>query len=467
VSTPLTRQHRATAQVPLTIAEAASELRRRNVSATELVEAVLTQADRLDDDLHVYATRFDETARTAAAKADNELAAGIDRGPLQGVPVGIKDMILTKEAPTLAGSAVRNPAWQRRIDARAVARVRSVGAVIIGKTTTAELAIGVPDAAHLLRETRNPWNHPRWAGGSSGGSAAGVAAQMFFGALGTDTGGSIRIPAAYCGVVGLRPTFRPGASQRGVISLARSLDVVGPLGRSAADIASILQAMTGGDRVSNRDFSAELGLSLNGLRIGVARADHLDRPLVQADVVARFEEAVAEFHRAGATVHDIELPHYEAGVSAVLVTILAEACTEHRQQLREQWQMFAPATRRSLSNGLLLTAADLVAAQRVRNIVRRDVTLLYRDVDLIVSPTTLSTAPKLEALSLEELTQSICTDYWSAVGNPVLSLPIGFSAEGMPIGMQIAGRQLDEATVIRAADAYQRLTDWHLQVPSG
>jgi aspartyl-tRNA(Asn)/glutamyl-tRNA(Gln) amidotransferase subunit A len=225
--------------------------------------------------------------------------------------------------------------------------------------------------------------------------------------------------------------------------------------------------MTGGDRVSNRDFSAELGLSLNGLRIGVARADHLDRPLVQADVVARFEEAVAEFHRAGATVHDIELPHYEAGVSAVLVTILAEACTEHRQQLREQWQMFAPATRRSLSNGLLLTAADLVAAQRVRNIVRRDVTLLYRDVDLIVSPTTLSTAPKLEALSLEELTQSICTDYWSAVGNPVLSLPIGFSAEGMPIGMQIAGRQLDEATVIRAADAYQRLTDWHLQVPSG
>ena len=466
MSTPFTRQHRAAAQVPLTISEAASELRRRTVSATELVEAALSQADRLDDDLHVYATRFDETARTAAAKADNDLAAGIDRGPLQGVPVGIKDMILTKEAPTLAGSAVRNPAWQRRIDARAVARLRSVGAVIIGKTTTAELAIGVPDAAYLSRETRNPWNHSRWAGGSSAGSAAGVAAQMFFGALGTDTGGSIRIPAAYCGVVGLRPTLRQGA-QRGVISLARSLDVVGPLGRSAADVALILQAMTGGDRTGNRDFSAGLGSSLNGLRIGVARADHLDRPLVQADVVARFEEAVAELHRAGATVRDIELPHYEAGVSAVLVTILAEACAEHRQQLREQWQMFAPATRRSLSNGLLLTAADLVAAQRVRSTVRRDVAQLYRDVDLIVSPTTLSTAPQLEALSLEELTQSICTDYWSAVGNPVLSLPIGFSAEGMPIGMQIAGRRLDEATVIRAADAYQRLTDWHLQVPSG
>jgi len=453
------------AELPLTIHEAASELRKRSISATELVEAALSRADQLDEQLHVYATRFDDTARAAAGAADNDFARGVDRGALQGLPTGIKDMIFTKEAPTRAGSEVRNAAWQQLRDATVVARLRAAGAVIIGKTTTAELAIGVPDAAYLPRETRNPWNPARWAGGSSAGSGAGVAARMFFGGVGTDTGGSVRIPAAYCGVVGLRPTFRR-LPRHGVIPLAQSLDVVGPLARTALDIALLLQAMTGAGRGRRPNFSVQLGRSIRGLRVGVARAHHTDRRAAGADVAARFEDAVAALKQAGAVVRDIELPHYDAGVNAVLVTILAEGCAEYRQELRRQWGMFAPATRRSLSNGFLLSAADLVAAQRALDTVKREVTRLYQTLDLIVCLTTVTVAPELAALSLDELTESICTDYWSAVGNPVLSVPIGFSDEGMPIGMQIAGRRLDEMTVIQAADAYQRLTEWHLRLPA-
>jgi aspartyl-tRNA(Asn)/glutamyl-tRNA(Gln) amidotransferase subunit A len=378
--------------------------------------------------------------------------------------VGIKDMILTREAPTRAGSEVRNTAWQRRRDAGVVARLRAAGAVITGKTTTAELAIGVPDAAYLHRETRNPWNTDRWAGGSSAGSGAGVAARMFFGSVGTDTGGSVRIPAAYCGVVALRPTFRR-LSRDGVIPLARSFDVVGPLGRTASDIALLLQAMAGAGSGGRSNFSAGLGRSIRGLRVGVVRARHTDRPRTGADVAARFEDAVAELERAGAVVREIELPRYDEGVDAVLVTILAEASAEYRQELRRQWSSFAPATRHSLSSGLRLSAADLVAAHRSIEVVKRQAARLYRTLDVIVCLTTVCVAPELEAIGLDKLTESICTDYWSAVGNPVLSVPIGFSDDGMPIGMQIAGRRLDEMTVIQTADAYQRLTDWHLRLP--
>jgi aspartyl-tRNA(Asn)/glutamyl-tRNA(Gln) amidotransferase subunit A len=378
--------------------------------------------------------------------------------------VGIKDMILTREAPTRAGSDVRSTAWQRRHDAGVVAGLRAAGAVITGKTTTAELAIGMPDAAYLHRETRNPWDTDRWAGGSSAGSGAGVAAGMFLAGVGTDTGGSIRIPAAFCGVAGLRPTFRR-LPRDGVVPLARSFDVVGPLGRAASDIALLMQAMAGAGRGAQASYSAGLGRSIGGLRVGVVRAQHTDRPRTGADVAARFEDAVAELEQAGAVVREIELPRYDEGVDAVLVTILAEASAEYRQELSRQWNSFAPATRHSLSNGLRLSAADLVAAHRAIDVVRRQVSRLYRSLDVIVCLTTVCVAPRLEAIGLDELTESICTDYWSAVGNPVLSVPIGFSDDRMPIGMQIAGRRLDEVTVIQAADAYQRLTDWHLRMP--
>jgi aspartyl-tRNA(Asn)/glutamyl-tRNA(Gln) amidotransferase subunit A len=452
------------AALPRTILDIAQDLRERSVSAAELLDDVLSRADRLDEQLHVYATRFDEAARAAAAAADADFAAGVDRGPLQGVPVAVKDMILTKEAPTRAGSDVQNPAWRRRIDAPVVSRLRAAGAVLVGKTTTAELAFGVPDTAYLERETRNPWDSQRWAGGSSAGSAAGLAPEMFFGSVGTDTGGSIRIPAAYCGVVGLRPTLAR-LSCEGVIPLARSLDVVGPLARTATDVAVLLQAMDAPGVDSRTDLHDALRHPIRGLRIGVARTNHTDRPLAQTNVVARFEDAVSELAGMGAIVSEVTLPDYAAGVNAVLVTMLGEACAEHLPELRQQWNDFAPATRRSMSSGLLLRATDLAAAQRVISIIRRKVARLYRSLDAIVCLATVSVAPVLGALSLEDLTESICTDYWSAVGNPVLCVPIGFDDDGMPVGMQIAGRPTDEATIVRVGDAYQQETGWHLSLP--
>ncbi|MBS1880496.1 MAG: amidase [Actinobacteria bacterium] len=444
----------------LTIADAGRGLRAGTFSATELLTEVTRLGDRLDGTLNVYVARFDESARRAAAAADRELAAGLDRGPLHGIPVGVKDLIFTREGPTLAGTDVRNPAWQRPTDAAVVSNLRAAGAVITGKTTTAELAVGTPEAGRLERESRNPWDADRWAGGSSAGSGAGVAAGMFAAGIGSDTGGSIRLPAAYCGIVGLRPTF--GLVPRaGTIALSPSLDVVGPLTRTAADSAVVLRALAGADGADRAgDLSRELGRSLRGLRLGVERV-----PEAGSEMAACLDAAVEELAGAGAEVREVELPHYEPAVSAVLVTLFAEGFAEHTVALREQWSSFGVSTRRILAQGALLSAADYVNARKARGAVRRLVIDLYRDLDVIVSATAIAEAPPLDAIDLDDLTATIRTDYWSAIGNPVISVPIGFGDRDMPLGMQIAGRPFEDATVLGVADAYQQLTDWHQRVP--
>jgi aspartyl-tRNA(Asn)/glutamyl-tRNA(Gln) amidotransferase subunit A len=456
--------------MPLTITEAAQGLRAREFSSRELLTEVTRYADHFDPLVHAYSRRFDDTAHQAAAAADQDFASGIDRGALQGIPVGIKDIIFTREASTRAGSDVRNVAWEAPLDATVVARLRDAGAVITGKTTTAELAVGMPEADRLDRECRNPWDTARWAGGSSAGSSAGVVAGMFLAGIGTDTGGSIRLPAAYCGIVGLRPTFGL-VSRAGTIPLSPSLDVVGPITRTARDAALVLQALAGPDPRDPSavarpvpDFSRDLGRPLQGLRVGAVRAHHSDAEDAMPELADRFDEAVGELQRAGAVVREIELPDYEAGVSAVLVTLFADAFAYHASALREQWSAFGVSTRRALANGALLSAADYVMAQKVRRAVRRLVSDLYREVDVIICATALADAPLLEAIDLQDLTAAIRTDYWSAVGNPVASVPIGFSDRGMPLGMQIAGRHFDDATVLRVADGYERLTGWHRRV---
>jgi aspartyl-tRNA(Asn)/glutamyl-tRNA(Gln) amidotransferase subunit A len=420
----------------------------------------------------VYVERFGETAHRAAADADREFAAGIDRGPLHGIPIGIKDIIFTREAPTRAGSDVRNVSWETLLDATVVARLRDAGAVITGKTTTAELAVGTPEVDRLDRECRNPWDTARWAGGSSAGSSAGIAAGMFLAGIGTDTGGSVRLPAAYCGITGLRPTFGL-VSRAGTIPLAPSLDVIGPLTRTAYDAAVVLQALAGADprdpfTVTGPvpDFSRDIGRPLHGLRVGAVRVHHSHHADAIPELVDRFDEAVGELQRAGAVVAEVELPHYEPCVSAVLVTIFADAFAYHASELREQWDSFGVSTRRALAQGALLSAADYAIAQKVRRAVRRLVSDLYRQVDVIVCATALADAPQLEAIDLQDLTAAIRTDFWSAVGNPVASVPIGFTDRGMPLGMQIAGRHFEDATVLCVADGYQCRTAWHQLVPS-
>ena len=445
----------------MTILCAARGLRDRAFSAVELLTEVTRIADRLDATLNVYATRFDEAARRAAADADRELAARVDRGPLHGIPVGVKDIIFTREGPTLGGTDVVNPAW-RLADAVVVSRLREAGAVITGKTTTAELAVGTPEADRLDHESRNPWDAERWAGGSSAGSGAGVAGGTFLAGIGTDTGGSIRLPAAYCGIVGLRPTFGLVA-RAGTIALSPSFDVVGPLTRTAADAATVLQALASPGCAA--DFSSQVGRPLAGLHVGVERKLHSGHSDAIPELAARFDAAVDELEHAGAVVREVELPLYQPCVSAVLVTMFAEGFAEHAEQLRDQWDAFGLSTRRTLAQGALLSAADYAIAQKVGRTVHRLVMDIYRDVDVVVCATAIAEAPQLEALDLNDLTAAIRTDYWSTIGNPVISVPIGFSDRGMPLGMQIAGRPSDDATVVGVADAYQRLTDWHERVP--
>jgi aspartyl-tRNA(Asn)/glutamyl-tRNA(Gln) amidotransferase subunit A len=457
---------------PLTIEEAARALRAGATTSTELTEECIAQADRLDKKLGTYLVRCDDVARRDAARADDELAAGRDRGPLHGIPLAVKDILATDDCPTTAQSLVLDPTWGDQGDAVAVARLRAAGAVITGKTSTMEFAIGLPDASKPFPVPRNPWNTDLWSGGSSSGTANGVAAGLFFGGIGTDTGGSIRMPAAVCGVSGIKPTFGR-VPKSGCVPLSWTLDHVGPVARTARDCALMLNAMAGYDAsdplcvdVPVPDFTAKLDGSLAGTRIGVQRRHLVDAPFVDASVIAAFEEAVAALAEGGAEVVEVEIPHYDLLDEACPVIIFSEAFAYHRRSLATRWHDFGDKTRVMVASGALYSGADYVQAQRVRRYVREQVDTILEGVDVIVTPTVGAAAPAVEGLDfLAALTLPIFTPVWNALGLPAMSVPSGFGASSMPAGLQIAGRHLGEATVLRVGDAYQQLTKWHLEVP--
>lgn len=455
--------------MPLTITDAALALRDRSISSVELVSEAYANADRLDGRLGVYISRFDEPALEAARAADRDFAAGVDRGPLQGIPIGVKDIIATREGPTTGNSEVDYPVWSQPRDAAVVARLREAGAVITGKLTSMEFAMGIHDPSKRFPLPRNPWNPDYWPGGSSSGSGAGVPAGMFLGALGTDTGGSVRLPAAYCGISGLKQTYGL-VPKSDVIPCGTSLDVVGPLARSAADTAAMLQVIAGHDPadptsvdVALPDLAEELTGSIRGLRVGIDRRNHLYGDLVEAEMPERFEEAVATLVELGADVRDVELPHYSQLVGATLVTMFTEALAYHRNALREQWKAFGLPARLALASNTFFSADDYITVQKVRRTGRRLVARMFEDVDVIVCPSTATVAPLVEGFDLAGLNSTLFTIFWSGLGNPVISVPMGFNHLGLPFGLQMAGRPFEEATVLRAADAYQRATDWHLR----
>jgi aspartyl-tRNA(Asn)/glutamyl-tRNA(Gln) amidotransferase subunit A len=456
----------------MTIIQAAAAIRRGELSSEELTRRSIELADRLDPIIGTYVTRTDDQALQAARRADTELASGIDRGPLHGIPFGVKDILATEDAPTTCQSIVHDREWGSGRDAPVVARVRAAGAVITGKTTTMEFATGVPDPDKPFPLPRNPWDTGRWAGGSSSGTGSGVAVGMFLAGLGTDTGGSIRIPAAFCGTSGLMPTFGR-VPKSGCVPLGYSLDHVGPLARSAADCAAVLQVIAGYDpsdtSCSTRgvpDYSGELNGTLRGLTIGVERTNHFP---VGADPALgeRFDDAVALLEELGARVVEVTFPYYFETVWAANITMSAESTAYHMPDLRSRWSDYFRATRICVAQGVLVTAADYVQAQRVRRVVQRKLAELFEDVDLVVSPTTATPSPRFEDLDLEldPKPEVYFTTYWNAVGNPALAVPMGPSVDGLPLSLEIAGRPFEEVLLLRAGDAYQRITDWHLQVP--
>lgn len=462
-------------QAPKTLTDAAAALREGAVTSVALTEAAIATADRLDATTGTYLARFDEYALERAAAADAELARGEDRGPLHGIPFGIKDILAMAEGPTTAQSLILDRSWGAGKDAPAVARVKAAGAVITGKTTTMEFACGMPDDTKPFPVPRNPWDPETWPGGSSSGTGSGVAAGMFFAGLGTDTAGSIRIPAAFCGVSGLMPTFGR-VPKSGCVPLGYSLDHIGPLARSARDCAAVLEVLAGLD-VSDPDcvdapFTApEFTGDLSGMRVGVVRENHFPEHSDPA-LAGAFDAAVAVLAEQGATVVETTLPYWQEMMTADMITMGCEALAYHRTDLSTRWADYFVATRAMLAVGAMVSGADYVQAQRVRRVAQDAIGRLFETVDVIVCPTTSVGAPKFGEIAgpdgqtdVGALFSMIHTPYWDSVGNPVLAVPMGFTADGLPLSLQLAGPAFGEAAILRAGEAFQRGTDWHLQLP--
>ncbi|MCW2540243.1 MAG: Amidase [Frankiales bacterium] len=454
-------------ELPLTIAAAAAALRDGTLTAVELLAKVTARADVLDGPIGTYILRTDEAALAAAARADEELAAGLDKGLLHGIPLGIKDIIATADAPSTAQSLILRPEFSDGTDAVVVSRLRAAGAVITGKVTTMEYACGAPDPSKGFPTPRNAFGLGYWPGGSSSGTGSGVAGGMFLGGLGTDTGGSVRMPASWSGITGMKQTFGR-VPKSGCVPLGFSFDNIGPMTRSARDAAVMLAVLAGHDESDAcsvdrpvDDYVGALTGDIAGLTIGVDTS-FLDMPFCDPDVASLTRAAIAVFADAGATVVEVKLPVYEELTTATIAGQMSEALAYHRGDLQKRWIDYGRPTRGAIAMGMWVTAADFVQAQRVRRVGVRAVTELFTGVDLIITPTCLIPPPAIDDLSLELIINGMLTPYWNATGNPAMSIPMGLTSAGLPVGLQLAGRPFEETTVFRAGDAFQQLTDHHL-----
>lgn len=455
------------------IIDLGAALRAGETTSVELVQAYQAAADALDPQLGTYLARFDEAALIAAADADAELAAGKDRGPLHGIPLGIKDIIATEEGPTTAQSLVLDPAWGAGGDAPVVTRLRQAGALVMGKTSTMEFAIGGPDRSKPFPLPRNPWDTGRWTGGSSSGTGNGVAAGLFPAGLGSDTGGSIRLPAAYNGVTGHKQTFGL-VPKSGVVPLGFSYDHVGPLARSARDCAALMAVIAGPHpddpttaRAPRLDYGAGLGRGVDGLRLGVARAATVDGGACDPGVAACFDAALDTLEGAGAQLVDVDFPLWDELHDACFLGLFAEAFAWHRHHLGTRWADYGFDTRMSIALGGLISGADYVATQRVRQHGRELMSAVFEQVDVVLTPTTGTVAPAFgaPAMDRDRRLRSLFTPPYNSLGLPALSVPMGFD-DGMPTALQIAGPPLADALVLQVGDGYQQLTDWHRRVPA-
>jgi aspartyl-tRNA(Asn)/glutamyl-tRNA(Gln) amidotransferase subunit A len=445
-------------------------LRAGSVSPVELIENCLANIKKLNPRLNAFITVTGELARAQARQAEAEIRRGDWRGPLHGVPLAFKDLIDTDGVRTTAASSLfkdRVPAQ----DAEVVRRLKAAGAVLLGKQNLHEFAYGGSSMVSCFGEVRNAWNPEYVAGGSSGGSATAVAAGLGYGAIGTDTAGSIREPAALCGVVGLKPTYGR-VSARGVIPLSVSLDHVGPIARTVADAAIILQAIAGfdaGDRASVDipvdDYLASLGKNVKTLRIGVPRKFFFED--LDPDIASATNHALSGLATMGAELRDIELP-----VPTDRTLQSAEAFAYHGEFVARSPELYQPETLRRIRAGANVGPEALLACRRELERVRRDIAATFADVDLLVTPTTPVPAPLIaelkqnpDLLRPRELLLLRNTRPINVWGLPAISIPCGFTPAGLPIGLQIVGPHWGEAKVLQLAHAYEQATAWHKREP--
>ena len=450
--------------------EAAKEIRRREISPVDLTRRCLARIENLNPVLNAFITVTADSALSQARQAEKEISGGQWHGPLHGIPIALKDLIDTAAVPTTAASAF----FKDRIptqDAEIVRRLRAAGAILLGKQNLHEFAYGGSSVISYFGEVRNPWNPAHIAGGSSGGSAAAVAADLCFAAIGTDTAGSIREPAALCGIVGLKPTYGR-VSARGVIPLSPSLDHVGPITRTVADAGIVLQAIAGYDPEDAYcvdapvlNYLQDLERGTATVRIGVPRRFFYED--LDSEIATALEHSLEVFRNLGANVCEVELP---VPTDRTLQT--TESYAYHAEFVARSPELYQPETLRRIRAGEKTTQAVIDERRRELREIRHAIGELFTDVDVLVTPTTPIVAPALaelkenpDLLRPRELMLLRNTRPFNVWGLPAISIPCGFTTTGLPIGLQIAATHWAEVTVLQVAHAYERATAWHKRSP--
>ena len=478
-----------------TLAQQAVMLRNADISSAELTNHYLERIERLNSRFNAYLHVDKDGANASAVSADKLLAAG-KAGPLTGIPIAHKDIFCTKGITTTCGSRILEN-FKAPYNATVVDKLSDAGVVMLGKVNMDEFAMGSSNENSYFGPVANPWDQQRVPGGSSGGSAAAVAAQLASAATGTDTGGSIRQPAAFCGITGIKPTYGR-ISRYGMIAFASSLDQAGPLARTAEDCALLLQAMCGHDEKDSTsstlavpDFKADLNKGLDGLRIGVPK-EYFGEGLDPA-IGTAVHDALAELEKAGAVLKDVSLPNQQHCIPAYYVIAPAEASSnlsrfdgvrfgyrcENPQDLedlytRSRGEGFGDEVKRRILIGTYALSAGYydayyLQAQKVRQLVSNDFINVFKDVDVIAGPTTPTTAFSSGAKSSDPISMYL-NDLFTVSANlsglPGISAPCGFS-DGLPIGLQLVAPANEEARLLNIAHRFQQLTDWHTQSPAG
>jgi len=444
----------------LSVREAADLVASRQVSCRELVQAALDRVDRLEGAVRAWARVDREGALQQAALLDERLGRGERVGPLHGVPVGVKDIIYTRGLETSAGSPILQGFVPDR-DATVVARLRAAGAVVLGKTVTTQFAFLDPGP------TRNPWKLDHTPGGSSSGSAAAVACGMVPAALGTQTVGSILRPAAYCGIVGLKPTYGR-VSRHGVLPLSWTLDHPGPLVRTVEDAALLLEVLAGPDGLDPacapepvEAWTQACRVGASGLRVGVPDRFFPDR--ATPEVREAYGRALTALEAAGAHVREVRLPReFEAGIPAQRTVLAAEAATFHQRWFEQRPDDYGPKLRSLVEEGMRVPATEYIRARQVRRALRRSMAALFEEVDVLATPTTPAPAPK----GLESTGDPSFNGPFTFVGFPSVTVPVELSEEGLPLGVQLVARPFAEGTLLRAAASLEAASSWGRRLAS-
>lgn len=479
----------------ITIKETAALIKDKKISPVELTKAFLERIETVDKDLNTYITVLSDQALKTAESAENEIMKGNYLGPLHGVPIGLKDIFVMKDVAATCGSKMLEN-FISPYDATVTTRIKKSGAVILGKNNMDEFAMGSSNETSFFGPVRNPWNTGKVPGGSSGGSASATAAGLCTASLGTDTGGSIRQPAALCGVTGLKPTYGR-VSRYGMIAFASSLDQAGPLTRSVEDAAIILNTISGRDKLDSTsvdvpvpDFTKNLNGDIKGMKIGIPKEYFVDG--MDNDVEKAVLKAIQDIKSLGAEIVEISLPHTKYAISTYYIIAPCEASsnlarydgvrygyrTPDADSLRDLFfksrsEGFGEEVKRRIMLGTYALSsgyydAYYLKSQKVRTLIREDFKKAWETVDVIVAPTTPETAFNINEKTddpIKMYLSDVLTIPCNIAGIPGLSTPCGFSSDNLPIGLQILGKSFDEDSILRVAHAYEKVNNWNLKTP--